>query len=151
MDTRHYPSTVAVSGHPIHAMLVPFPIASFSLALIADIAYWQTSNLFWKHGAEWLLLAGLVFGAFAALAGVVDVVSRREVRALPPILPHAIGNLAVLLLATINSFIHARDGWSGVVPWGLTLSAVTVLVMIVTAWLGGSLVYRYGVGVKKHA
>jgi uncharacterized membrane protein len=60
---------------------------------------------------------------------------------------HGIGNVAVLLLALVNSLIHAGDGWTAVVPWGLVLSAVTVLVLIVTTWLGRSMVYRYGVGV----
>ena len=79
MDDPHPRSTAKIAGHPIHPMLVPFPIAFFTLALVMDIAYWQTSNLNWKHFAEWLLLAGLVFGALAAVAGAVDFISRREI------------------------------------------------------------------------
>lgn len=144
-------STAAIARHPIHPMLVPFPIAFFTLALVMDIAYWQSSNLTWKHFAEWLLLAGIVMGVLAAIAGAVDFLSRREIRAQSPAWPHAIGNSIVLILAIINSFIHARDGWTGVVPWGLTLSAITVLLLLVTGWLGGALVYRHGVGVSRHA
>ena len=148
MHRLHAPSTAAIYRHPIHATLAPFPIVCFTLALFADIAYWQTANLLWQRFAEWLLFAGLVFGALAAVAGAVDFAVRREVRGPGPAWPHALGSLFVLLLAFVNSFVHARDGWSGVVPAGLILSAVTVLVMMVSDWLGRSMVYRYGVGVS---
>ena len=150
MDSPYPRSTAATAGQPIHAALVPFPIACFWLTLFTDIAYWRTSHLMWQHFSEWLLLAGLVFGALAALAGVVDLF-RRRVRAQRPAWPHAIGGVVVLVLAIVNSFVHAADGWTGVVPYGLILSAVTVLAMVVTNWLGRSLVYRHGVGVRAHA
>jgi uncharacterized membrane protein len=86
-------------------------------------------------------------GGLAGLFGAIDLLAKREVRALPPAWPHAIGNVVALLLAFVNSLVHARDGWTGVVPWGLALSAATVVLLLVTGWLGGALVYRYGVGV----
>jgi uncharacterized membrane protein len=144
-------SAASIAGHPIHPMLVPFPIAFFALALVMDVTYWQTSNLTWKHFAEWLLLAGIVMGVLAGIAGAVDFIARREIRARAPAWPHAIGNVIVIMLAIINSFVHARDGWTGVVPWGLTLSALTVALMLITGWLGGSLVYRHGTGVDTDA
>ena len=58
--------------------------------------------------------------------------------------------LIVLVLAFFNNLVHAADGWTSVVPWGLTLSALTVLVMLVTGWLGASLVHVHGVGVRDH-
>lgn len=150
MNSPHPRSTAAIAGHPIHAILIPFPIACFTLTLLTDIAYWRTSNLLWLHFSEWLLFAGLVFGALAAVAGAVDLLVRREVRSQAPAWPHAIGGVIVLCLAIVNSLFHARDGWTAVVPWGLTLSAVTVLVMIIANWFGRSMVYRYGVGVSDH-
>ena len=53
----------------------------------------------------------------------------------------------MLILALFNSLIHSRDAWTSVVPTGLTLSAITVLVMLFTGWLGWAMVYRHGVGV----
>lgn len=150
MDSPHPPATVVVARQPIHAMLVPFPIVCFTLTLLTDIAYWQTSNLMWHNFSAWLLFAGLVFGALAALAGVVDLLFRASVRAQRPAWPHAIGSMIVLALAVVNSLLHAGDGWTAIVPWGLALSAVTVVLMIVTDWLGRSLVYRHGVGVSDH-
>lgn len=144
----HPRSTAAIAGHPVHAALVPFPIACFTLALATDLAFWQTANVMWQNFSAWLLFAGLVFGGLAALAGIVDVLSSAHVREQRPVWPHAIGNVIVLALALLNSFVHAGDGWTAVVPYGLALSALTVLVMMVTVWLGRSLVYRHGVGVS---
>lgn len=150
MSLVHPPSTAAIAGHPIHATLVPFPIVCFTLTLLTDIAYWWTSNLMWQHFSEWLLLAGLVFGVLAALAGAVDFLFRRQVRAQGPSWLHAIGGDVVLCLAFVNSLVHAADGWTGVVPWGLVLSAATVVVMMATDWLGRALVFRHRVGVSYH-
>jgi uncharacterized membrane protein len=131
-------------------MLVPFPIVCFTLALVTDIIYWRTSYLMWAEFSAWLLLAGITFGAVAALFGIIDFFGNREIRARRPAWPHAIGNVVVLVLAFFNNLVHAADGWTSVVPWGLTLSALTVLVMLVTGWLGASLVHVHGVGVRSH-
>lgn len=150
MHRLHSSAPAAIARHPIHATLAPFPIVCFTLTLLTDIAYWRTSNLMWQYFSEWLLLAGLVFGALAALAGAVDFLFRPEVRAPRPAWPHAVGSVIVLVLAFVNSLVHAADGWTGVVPYGLVLSAVTVLVMGVTDWFGRAMVYRHGVGVSSH-
>ena len=117
---------------PAISTLAAFPIAGFSLTLLTDIVYWQTENLLWLHFSEWLLLAGLVFGALVLpLLAVAYFVqgARHDWPAL------ACGVL-VLLLATLNSFIHTADGWTAVVPYGLAVSVLTVLAMIMTGWFG---------------
>jgi uncharacterized membrane protein len=153
MAAPHPRSTVAVGGHPIYAMLMPFPYACFTLALLTDIIYWQTSNLMWTEFSAWLLLAGITFGGLAAVFGLIDLLVSREIRAQQWAWPHALGTVVVLILAFFNNLIHARDGWTSVVPWGLTLSALTVLVMLVTAWLGASLVHVHArsAGVRYNA
>lgn len=113
----------------VHVTLLSFPIACFTLAVFTDIAYWSTLNLLWLHFSEWLLLAGLVFGVLAALAVLIDY----AIRGIRPSWPTVIGGIVVLLLATLNSFIHTADGWTAVVPWGLTVSILTVIAMIATA------------------
>lgn len=141
-------STARIAGHPIHPMLVPFPIAFFTGALVTDIAYWRTENIVWSDFSSWLIAGGLVMGGLAALFGLIDFLSQRRIRAQAPAWPHALGNIVVLLLALLNAFVHSRDGWTSVMPWGLTLSAVVVALMCVTGWLGWSLVYRHRVGVR---
>ncbi len=147
-DTR---SAVAIGGQPIHAMFVQFPVVCFTLTMLTDIAYWRTANLMWQNFSSWLLFAGLVFAALAILAGIVDFALRPAIRSRRPAWPHAIGSIVVVLLALLNSLVHAGDGWTGVVPWGLTLSIVTFVVMVITDWLGRSLVYRHDIGVSHHA
>ncbi len=142
MASVHYSSEASVAGHPIHATLAQFPIVCFTLTLFTDIAYWRTSYLMWQYFSEWLLLAGLVFGGLAVLAGIVDLLFRRRRQSRRRAWPHTVGSVLVLILAFVNSLVHAGDGWTAVVPYGLILSAVTVAVMVVSDWLGRSMTAR---------
>ena len=148
MDVEHPRSTASILGHPVHPLLVPFPIVCFIGTLLTDLAYWGTADIMWSNFSSWLLSAGVIVGWFAGIAGLIDFAGDRRVRAQRPAWPHAIGNVVALILATINVFVHTHDAWTSVVPWGLTLSVAVVLILLVTGWLGGSLVYRHGVGVK---
>lgn len=147
MNDPSLQSTARVAGHPIHPMLVPFPIACFVGALITDITYWHTAEMMWSDFSAWLIAAGVVFGVLAAIAGLVDFVSRRAVRAQRPAWPHALGNLVALGLSFINMLVHSRDAWTSVVPTGLILSAVVVAILCFTGWMGWAMVYRHRVGV----
>ena len=141
--------TVQIARHPIHPMLVPFPIVCFIGALITDIVYWQTAEMMWTNISAWLLLAGLIMGVLAGIAGLIDFLGNRLIRSQSPAWPHMIGNLIVLVLAFFNNLIHTRDAWTSVVPTGLILSLATVLILPITGWLGWSLVYRHRVGVAR--
>jgi uncharacterized membrane protein len=142
-------STARIGGHPIHPMLVPFPIACFVGTLLTDIAYWRTADIMWSNFSAWLLTAGLIMGGLAAVAGLVDVLGSRAVRSARPVWPHMIGNILVLALSLWNAFVHSRDAWTSVVPTGLILSAVVVLILLFTGWMGWALVYRHRVGVSQ--
>lgn len=133
---------VAVGGVPIHAMLVPFPIGCFTGAMLTDIVYSKTALMQWANFSAWLLAFGLVMGALAAIFGLVDFLMAGAGR--PRIgWFHLLGNAVVLVLALFNNFVHARDGWTSVVPTGLTLSVITVLVLVVTGFLGHRMTYRH--------
>ena len=142
-------STARVAMHPIHPMLVPFPIACFVGTLVTDIAYWQTAEMMWADFSAWLLFAGLVMGSLAAIAGLIDFLGNRLIRRITTAWYHMIGNVVVMLLALFNAFVHSRDAWTSVVPTGLILSTLTVLLMLVTGWLGWAMVYRHHVGVAE--
>ena len=141
-------STASIAHRPIHPMLVPFPIVCFVGTLVTDLAYWQTADMLWADMSIWLLTAGLVMAGFAVLAGLIDFFGDRRIRALPQSWIHAAGNAVALVLAIINAFVHSRDAYTSVVPSGLVLSLLTVLILLVTGWLGFSLVHRHGVGVS---
>ena len=148
-DNPNLRSTAQIAGHPIHPMLVPFPIVCFIGALVTDIAYWRTAQMMWADFSAWLLVIGLIMGGLAAIAGLIDFLSNRLIRAQAPAWPHMVGNIVAMLLALLNAFVHTRDAWTSVVPVGLVLSVLVVLILLVTGWLGGELVYRHGVGASK--
>jgi uncharacterized membrane protein len=147
MYTENPPSTASVAGHPLHAMLVPFPIVCFVGTFVTDLAYWQTTNVIWETFSVWLLTAGLVIAGFAAFAGLIDFLGSRQIRALKSSWPHVLGNTIVLLLSLVNVFIHSRDGYTAVVPTGLILSTIVVVILLFTGWMGRDMVYRQRVGV----
>jgi uncharacterized membrane protein len=140
------PSMARIGSHPIHAILVPIPIACFVGTLLTDLMYWRTAEMTWADFSAWLITVGTILGWLAAIAGLVDFLGNRLVRRQPPAWPHAVGNIAVLVAATFNTLVHTRDAYTSVVPLGLLLSAVTVIILLFTGWLGWSMVYRYGVG-----
>lgn len=142
-------STARIADHPIHPMLVPFPIASFVGAFFTDLVYWRTADMVWADFSAWLVTVGVIMGYLAAIAGLIDFMSSRLIRSQPPAWLHAVGNVVVLALATLNMFVHTRDAWTSVVPWGLVLSTAVVLILLFTGWTGWSMVHRYGVGVAK--
>ncbi|TPL54471.1 DUF2231 domain-containing protein [Mesorhizobium sp. B2-4-6] len=140
-------STASIAGHPIHPMLVTIPIACFVGTLLTDIVYWQTAEMTWANFSAWLLTAGVIVAILAAIAGLTDFLGDRRIRAQPTAWLHMAGNLIVLVLSFFNMLVHTRDAWTSVVPTGLILSALVVIILIFTGWLGWALVYRHHVGV----
>lgn len=141
-------STAKLFGHPLHPMVVPIPMVCFIGALLTDLAYVGSANVMWTNFSIWLITFGLIGAGLAAMTGIIDYAGDRRVRAARPATPHMILNLSVFVIELFNAFIHSRDGWTSVVPTGLTLSIVSVVLLAVSAWLGGSLVYKHRVGVR---
>src|ERR1700691_1374118 len=139
-------STASIGGHPIHAILVQFPIVCFVGAFITDIVYWRSMSFIWETFSVWLLTAGLVGAGLAVIAGVVDFVVDRRIRQLRSAWIHALGNALVIALSVINVFVHSRDGYTAVVPTGIVLSGFVVLILMITGWMGREMVYRHRVG-----
>jgi uncharacterized membrane protein len=131
-------STARMGGHPILLVLASFPIACFSCALATDIAYARTANMMWADFSAWLLAVGILMGVLAAIVGLVALIARRRGSARVPALPVAIGSAVVLILAFFDNLVHSRDAWTSVVPAGLALSLVTVVVMLITVWIGAA-------------
>ena len=142
-------STVTLGGRPLHAMLVPIPSICFVGTLITDIVYWQTAAMLWADMSDWLLLVGLIVSLIAVPAGMIDFFGDPRIRKLRAAGIHAIGNVTALILSIFNCLIHTRDAYTSVVPTGLILSALVVVILLVTGWNGWALVYRHGVGVRQ--
>jgi uncharacterized membrane protein len=128
------------SAEPIHPILVSFPIAYFTAAFVTDLVYSQTAAVLWETFSVWLITAGLIMAGIAAIAFVIDLVRGRQIRALA--WPHAVGYGLAVLLSLVNAFVHSRDGYTAVVPTGLTLSGLVVLILMVMGWSGRVLIAR---------
>jgi uncharacterized membrane protein len=131
-------------GRPIHKMLVWFSAAYFAGALVTDLVYWRMPDVLWERFSIWLIVAGLIMAGLAAIAYVVDLASGRQIDA--PAWPRAVGYALAVALSLMNAFVHSRDGYTAVVPTGLMLSGLTILVLLLTAWVGTTLANHPRVG-----
>ena len=122
--------------HPVHAMLLAFPLALFLAALLSDIAYFNTFQIQWSNFSSWLIAGGLVGNGFALLWALVDLIRfRRGALGLP--VAYFVALLASFVLGFINALVHAKDAWA-VMPTGLYLSIAVALLGLVAALLGYS-------------
>jgi uncharacterized membrane protein len=128
--------------HPLHIILAAYPIACFTGALATDIVYAETADMMWANFSVWLISVGIAMGVVAAIVGIIDYIVSKRIRTRRPAWPHTLGNALVLLLSLWNAFVHSRDAYTSVVPTGLALSAIVAVLVLVTSWLGSSLVYR---------
>jgi uncharacterized membrane protein len=144
------PSKAAIAGHPIHPMLIPFPIALLALVPITDIAFAAAGDPFWARASQYMLWAGLATGALAALVGMIDFVGIKRAREHRQGWAHVGANVAVMALAAVNAIIRIGDAAAAIVPSGLILSIVTMALLAVGGWYGGELAYRYKIGVVSH-
>lgn len=147
-DTRNPTSKASIAGHPMHSMLIPFPIAFFVATFASDLAYWWTGDPGWSTASTWLLGAALVTAALAALAGLTDFLGDGRIRALPAAWRHMIGNVGAVLLSAWSWLMRYSGGEAAVLPAGVAISFVVVLVLLYTGWQGGEMVYRHRVAVS---
>jgi uncharacterized membrane protein len=144
-------STASIAGHPIHPMLIPFPVAFFVATLVCDVVFWGTANPAWATAAMWLLGAGIVMALLAALVGLTDVIGDGRVRALNDAWLHAGGNIVIVLIQIYSWYARYIEGTAAVVPKGFILSLIVVLGLLFTGWKGWEMVYRHRVGVADEA
>lgn len=147
MQTRNPVSSANIMGHPMHPILITLPIGLFVGVLLFDLIFWQTGTEMWATGALWLLGAGLIAAALAAVAGLIDFLGDRRIRALSDAWQHAIGNIIMVLIQLFSFYERYRYGTSAAVPLGLSLSFIAVLIMLFTGWKGGEMVFRHRVAV----
>jgi uncharacterized membrane protein len=131
-------------GRPMHKILVPFSVAYFAGALVTDLVYWQMPDVLWERFSIWLIAAGLIMAGLATVAYVIDLAGRKRIDR--PAWPRVVGYGLAVLLATTNAFVHSRDGYTAVVPTGLTLSALVIAVLLLTAWVSMALANRRRIG-----
>ena len=144
-DGGHPRSTATIAGHPIHPMLIPFPIVCFILTFILDIVY-ARGDTGVAEASTWILGFGLVMAALAAVAGLTDYLGDERVRGLSDALKHMLANVTAVVLEVVNFFLRLKNPDS-IGSTGVYLSVVVVLILLYSGWKGGDLVFKHGVGV----
>jgi len=140
-------STASIGGHPIHQMLIPFPIAFFVATFACDVGFLITGSYGWFEPTLWLLGAGVIIALLAAVMGLIDVLGDAQIRALSTAWWHACGNVLAVAVEIVNWFLRNSQGTNAVLPTGIVLSLIVVLILLFTGWKGWEMVYRHHVGV----
>lgn len=141
----HPRSTAKIGDHPIHPMLVPFPIVCFILALVCDVLYTQGHTEL-AAASKWLLGIGLVMAALAAVAGLTDFFGEKRIQGSDAI-KHMLANVTAVVLEIINFFLRLNNN-AAIGKIGVYLSIVVFLILLYSGWKGGDLVFRHGMGVE---
>lgn len=140
-------SSISIAGHPIHPILVIFPVAFLSSAAGSDIGYWLTADFFWARASVWLIGLGGLAGILAALIGMADFIRIRKVRRRTAGWAHMLINVAVLILTFINLGLRLDDPETTILPIGIVLSSVVATLLAIGGWYGGELSFRHKIGV----
>lgn len=145
-------SRAKLFGHPVHQMLVVFPVGLLVTAVVFDVLYFITDNPRFAFVGYWNIGAGIVGGLAAAIFGLADFLAiPRGTRAWRIGLAHGLGNVAVIALFTVAWLLRQPDALHLPIATAMTLEVVALGLAAVTAWLGGELVDRLGVGVYEGA
>lgn len=145
-------SRAAIAGHPLHPMMIHFPVAALIALVGADAAYVYGGDPFWARAGVWLSGVGALGGWVASLAGLVDLLTVTRIRRLITAWGHALIAVMMLSLATLNWLLRlGEDPGALVRPWGLGMSVLTAGFIALAAYLGGRLVYEHAVGVDTSA
>ena len=140
-------SRIKLFGHPIHPVLVVYPLGLLSTALIFDILYLIFGNTAFPAVSFWLITAGIIGGLLAAVFGFAEwLVIPSGTRAKNIGMWHGLGNATIVVLFIISWLL--RRGVPGNIPSlaAIIPAALAVGLALVTGWLGGELVYRLDVG-----
>jgi uncharacterized membrane protein len=116
----------------VYLLLFPIPVVCFLAALVTDICYSATAYLMWLHFSEWLIAAGLAFGALAAVVLLIGMIESRAIRTRAG-WTHLAVFYGALVVALLDALVHTIDGWTAVVWNGLILSAVCAVLALVAA------------------
>ena len=145
-------SPASFNGHPIHPMLIPFPIALWVFSLVADIIYLWRGNPVWRDWiAFYALLAGIIGAAAAAVPGLIDWLSIKDKAVVKIANWHARLNVIALLVFAASFYLRTTSGASligGNYTLPVALSALGVVLITISGWLGGEMVFKHGVAVS---
>nr|WP_295663929.1 DUF2231 domain-containing protein [Polymorphobacter sp.] len=115
---------------PLFRLVFGFAATCFIAALATDIVYTDSAEMQWSNFSMWLITAGLVAAAIAAVVGIVELFTSRPGHWFSTGWPLPVGAAAASIVALFNAFVHSRDAYQSVVPDGIILSIVTVIILL---------------------
>jgi uncharacterized membrane protein len=146
-------SPASIGGHPVHPMIIPFPIALWVFSLIADLIYLWRGNPVWRdYIAFYTLLGGIIGAVVAAVPGFVDWLSLRDPNVVKIANWHARLNVIALLIFAASFYLRTTNGSAlvnGSYAIAIGLSVVGVILISISGYLGGEMVFKHGVAVDK--
>lgn len=135
-----------IARHPIHPMLVVFPIGLWVFSLVADLIFlFGPGNPFWRDVSFYTMIGGLIGAVAAAIPGLIDYFSIYDRAAKSAGTTHLTLNVAVVALYGINLWM--RLGYAEIAGWPFALSVIAVVLLGLAGWYGGELIFTHGVGV----
>jgi len=140
-------SKMSIGSHPIHPMLIHFPVAALIGLIATDCAYLLTHDYFWARASLWLAGVGALGGWISGTIGLIDLLVVPRIRRLITAWCHATFAVMLLSLASLNWLFRVGDASALIWPWGIYLSLLGGFLIAVTSMLGGKLVYERAVGV----
>ena len=140
------PSTVTVMRHPVHPMMVVFPLSFMTSTLLADVLYLVTERAFWAEASLWLAAGGLLSGLAAGMVGMIDFFTMPAVRRRVIAWSHFLAAVMALALAGANVQLRWDDPAAAVWPVGLMLAGTMAAIVGFAGWLGGTLTFKHGIG-----
>jgi uncharacterized membrane protein len=137
----------SVHNHPVHAILVAFPIGPWMFSLVYDLMYRFGGEAIWSVMAWYTMIAGVIGAAVAAIPGLIDFFSITAPRVGCIGLAHLIVNAGLVSLFSANAWIRTLVEPGSLLT--LLLSIVGVAALVVSGWLGGEMVYVHRVGISQ--
>jgi len=145
-------SKASIGGHPIHPMLIPFPLALWTTSFVVDLLFYFLRQPNLLVIAKFLLAAGCLAAVAAAIAGFIDWLAIENAEVKKVANWHARLNVIALIVFTVSLFLRMGK-YSELVGRRLTipflLSLLGVILIAISGWLGGELVFKYGVGQQR--
>jgi uncharacterized membrane protein len=139
-------SAIALVGHPIHVIMVHFPIAFAIATLGVDVFYWFSGDAFWARVGIWSTGMAFWSGVAASIVGTGELLLVRGIRLLEASWSHAVAALTLVAIVGANWGLRLIDPAS-ILPHGLALSALASVMVGFAGWHGGKLVFDHGVGI----
>jgi uncharacterized membrane protein len=142
-------STASFRKHPLHPIIIPLPIGLWIFSLAADIIYMAGGGDVWAYVALYSMAGGIIGAVFAVIPGFIDLFSMNPSRVRSIGILHMSLNIAALLIFIIDALL--RNDITNVGIPVLILSIIGVVLIGISGWFGGELVYRYRVAVNEES